>query len=271
MNNLELFQPIQELRDGPVYRDLSSHEFTTKEKKAMVEMIGSTGRNGKRISAESLSKRYNVPRRTIRGWKERCDEGLFLHETGGHPPILDEEAKENIGRELARLRDANNPPDKKAMHVILDEAIEATAIRQNRFIPEPDSHTVSHYFEEFGISRVTPHEAEDGTIERGEPRANAGSALRRSIIDSDLPDDEKEKLLRYAQLVERQRKKEEKAAKEKERVAKLTPDELRLEKERNKEEAKARKQRKAEELSEAQQMVLEMEENEQKRRRLDLT
>eukprot|EP00981_Chlorochromonas_danica_P001326 scaffold288_cov143-Ochromonas_danica.AAC.2 len=70
----------------------------------------------------------------------------------------------------------------------------------------------------------------------------------KDVKRNDLPKDEKKKLLRYAKLVERQRKKEEKTAKEKERVAKLTPNELRLEMERKKEEVKDRKREKQKSL-----------------------
>ena len=55
--------------------------------------------------------------------------------------------------------------------------------------------------------------------------------------------------------------------KEKERVAKLTLEELRLEKEKKAMEAKAKKKRKTEELAGAQKMVKTMEETEDRRKK----
>lgn len=96
------------------------------------------------------------------------------------------------------------------------------------------------------------------TVDRREARANAGLPLGNLITDSSDTNEEKKKKQRAIQLVARRRQKEERAAKEKERIAKMTPAELLLEKQQKEREKQVRKKRKTDEMAEAELIVQDM-------------
>lgn len=119
-------------------------------------MIGSLDENGERISEHQLSGGYNLPRRTIRSWKDRADKGLCLHEFAGKLSSLDGYAQKNIKNDLKRRRIEKKPPDEEEMNQIIHDGVEATTNRKNRLIDDPCAATMGKYKGELKISRNTP-------------------------------------------------------------------------------------------------------------------
>ena len=139
-----------------MYQDLSGHSFTQKEKESFLRLLDIEQVHGRPISMNALCKRYNIPRGTIRHWKNRVDGGHFLHDKPGRPSRIDGEGLEEIHEEVKRRRIEKNPPDEAAMTSIISLAAQHTAERRNVVLDDPSRSTMYQVKAQVGATLKTP-------------------------------------------------------------------------------------------------------------------
>ena len=151
----DILEPIQ-LRDRTVYRDLSAHTFHPSEKKALLSLLVPTETDDEVLSMTDLCKRYELCRRTVRGWMERVGNDEFLHNKAGRPNAIDEEGINDIREELKWRRINKNPPDEASMAMVIYKASHATADRRNTLCEDPSHSTMSKVKKEVGATLQIP-------------------------------------------------------------------------------------------------------------------
>jgi hypothetical protein len=105
------------------YADLSDHEFTCNEKSFICREIrgfssvlaptniGQDVRTKDKTTVRGISDRYNIPRRTLRGWLLiETDDSKVFHAHGGRPWDIDGQGNEEIAAEIRALNARTRGP-----------------------------------------------------------------------------------------------------------------------------------------------------------------
>ena len=100
------FQPLQHLRTGPTYENLSEHTFVRLEKlfacqqirnenpeNFLIEPTKVTAKGKQKVAVDGFAKRHKLCESTVKGWLSRYDQGLRLHDgTPGKPCFVKDES-----------------------------------------------------------------------------------------------------------------------------------------------------------------------------------
>lgn len=120
----------------------------------MLNLIDIVDEFGYLRTLNKLSTRYNIPRRTVRGWKQIEDEGFTLHSNGGRPYPIDKISKNTISEAISHGKAINEPLDHNDMVVLVAEEYDATATRRNHVPSVPSNKLVQSVIDNVGaVSR----------------------------------------------------------------------------------------------------------------------
>ena len=127
----EIFEPVQ-TRRGPIYPDLSQHNFSVGEKRGFLHLLGTEEVNGQATTRSELCVRFKIPRTTTAGWSTKSAVGERIYQSKGRPPRMDAEGKRNTVAKLNALCDAMETPDRIVTTAIIESEIKASDDSKNQ-------------------------------------------------------------------------------------------------------------------------------------------
>jgi hypothetical protein len=159
-----LFKP-KPLRGGDVFPDLSKHRFTTEEKYYLITQLTCPGGGDNKISHHLASKRYHIPRGTIRNWESTIKNGNVLHEKGGRPSDIDEIGLNEIIAVCNSAENARKPLSSSEVNVVVQEKIHGTKRRRNQLGRESSHQTIKKIKTMANICQKKPQLVSDARVE----------------------------------------------------------------------------------------------------------